>query len=124
MYTREVAVSPAEEVAAWFAARARSEREARARDAAEVLARVSEVARRLLPRKGRAWLIGSLAWGGFGAHSDVDLVLDGVDSDVALALERAVSATANRPVDVLELAELSEGLRGRVELEGLALHGA
>ena len=69
-------------------------------------------------------MIGSLAWGGFVAHSDVDLVLDGVDSDVALALERAVSATANRPVDVLELAELSEALRGRVELEGLALHGA
>jgi len=27
----------------------------------------------------RAWLIGTLAWGGFGERSDVDLVLEGLD---------------------------------------------
>jgi predicted nucleotidyltransferase len=34
----------------------------------------------LLPAGARAWLIGSLAWGGFGAYSDVDLVVSGVDA--------------------------------------------
>ena len=42
-----------------------------------------------LPAGTRAWLVGSLAWGGFGERSEVDLVLDGVSGPLATAIEIA-----------------------------------
>ena len=76
------------------------------------------VVRGLLPPGGRAWLIGSLAWGGFGAHSDVDLVLADVDGSRATAIEVAVCKAVGVEVDLLMLQHLPQSFRERVEREG------
>jgi len=91
--------------------------------AASTRALVTEEVRARLAPGGRAWLIGSLAWGGFGVRSDVDLVLNGVPAEVAVELERAVARAAKAPVDLLILETLPAAFRARVEREGLTLHG-
>ena len=91
--------------------------------AAEARARVVAAVRGQLPQGGRAWLIGSLAWGGFGARSDVDLVLADVDSPRATAIEVAASKAAGVEVDLLMLQHLPWSFRERVEREGMAIHG-
>ena len=52
------------------------------------------VVRELVQPPARVWLIGSLAWGGFGAQSDVDLVLSGVDSRAMLSLKKDIARAA------------------------------
>jgi len=70
---------------------------------------------------GRAWLIGSLAWGNFGERSDVDIVFEG------LALDRIGEAAARLGdrlrvgVDVLRFEDLPGGFRDRVLAEGVEL---
>jgi predicted nucleotidyltransferase len=81
------------------------------------------IVRRGLPAKGRAWLIGSLAWGSFGERSDVDLVFDGVGDDRLTEIEIAIARATACPVDVLQLRELPASFQARVEREGLPLHG-
>lgn len=102
------------------ALRARAERERRA---LEVRAEVEQQVRTLLPAGGRAWLIGSLVWGGFGERSDVDLVLSGVTGPQATVLEEAVARVAHASVDLLQLDELPSSFRQRVEREGVPIHG-
>jgi predicted nucleotidyltransferase len=101
-------------------AAARTEAVARA---SSVRTQVLEIVRGQLPAGGRAWLVGSLAWGEFGTRSDVDLVFDGVDANSLLDLEIAVGRAADASVDVLQLCDLSAAFRDRVEREGLAIHG-
>lgn len=72
----------------------------------------------------RAWLIGSLAWGGFGDHSDVDLVLGDVDSSFASQLELLLTRELDVPVEVLRLEDLPATFRDRIEREGLRCHGS
>lgn len=91
--------------------------------AAEARARVVAVVRGQLPPGGRAWLIGSLAWGGFGARSDVDLVLADVDGLQATSIEVAASKAVGVEVDLLMLQHLPRSFRERVEREGMAIHG-
>jgi predicted nucleotidyltransferase len=104
------------------------QRSARAREAAlkragEVRAQVVALVRGQLPAGARAWLVGSLAWGGFGEHSDVDLVLDGVSGPLATAIEIAVTKVAGVEVDLLAWYALSPSFQSRVQQEGLAIHG-
>jgi predicted nucleotidyltransferase len=71
----------------------------------------------------RAFLIGSLAHGSFGAGSDIDVVLEGLaPDDVGLLYDALVSAT-HTEVDVLRLEELPPSFQERVEREGILLHG-
>jgi predicted nucleotidyltransferase len=71
----------------------------------------------------RAFLIGSLAHGTFGAGSDIDVVLEGLaPDDVGLLYDALVSAT-HTEVDVLRLEELPPSFQERVEREGILLHG-
>ena len=79
--------------------------------------------RGLLPPGGRAWLIGSLAWGGFGAQSDIDLVLADVDGPQATTIEVAACKAVGVEVDLLMLQHLPRAFGERVEREGLAIHG-
>ncbi len=102
-------------------AEARARAESHARAARE---RTLEVVKALLPRGARAWLIGSLAWGGFGERSDVDLVLDGVDARASTAIEVAVCRSVLAEVDLLAFASLPASFRARVEREGVAIHGS
>jgi predicted nucleotidyltransferase len=104
------------------------QRSARAREAAlkragEVRAQVVALVRGQLPAGAHAWLVGSLAWGGFGERSDVDLVLDGVSGPLATAIEIAVAKATGVEVDLLALRELSPSFQSRVKQEGFAIHG-
>lgn len=102
---------------------ARRRREARDRRALEIREQVERQVRALLPPEGRAWLIGSLAWGGFGERSDVDLVVDAIDRGQRDRIERALAKAAGAEVDLLELGALPAEFRARVLTEGRAIHG-
>jgi len=102
------------------AVRARAAEEAHA---AEVLARVRRTVQDRLPPGVRAWLIGSLAWGGFGVRSDVDLVVRGAAPAAATALEVELICELKLEVDVLRMEDLPGGFRERVEREGVRLDG-
>jgi len=98
----------------------------RARDSgrAESVRRlVLEIVPRRLPPGGRAWLIGTLAWGGFGTRSDIDLVFDGTPDATMTAIELELLHAAHVEVDTLRLADLPAAFSTRVLGEGVALHG-
>lgn len=100
--------------------RARQERERRARAARE------ELDRRLaatLPEGVRAWLVGSLGWGGFGPRSDIDVVTEGLADDAATRLEQALGTIEGARVELLRIEELPPAFRERVEREGVPLDG-
>lgn len=61
-----------------------------------------------------AWLVGSLAWGGFGRRSDVDVVVRGADSSRIGALSGRLSDAVDACVDLLRFEDLPEGFRQRV----------
>jgi predicted nucleotidyltransferase len=86
--------------------------------------RLSRSLRTSLPAGVEARLIGSLAWGGFGEHSDIDLVLRGADSSLASRLELQLTRELEVPVEVLRIEELPASFRERVEREGVDCHGA
>jgi predicted nucleotidyltransferase len=67
----------------------------------------------------RAWLIGSLAWGGFGVRSDLDIAVEGAGADALLAIADRLSAATGREADVLGLETLPETFRARVLGEGI-----
>jgi len=91
--------------------------------AAELREKVVTIVRSQLPSGARAWLVGSLAWGGFGERSDVDLVLAGVDGERATAIEIAVSRAAQAEVDLLVFQALPRSYQDRIEREGVPIHG-
>lgn len=99
-------------------AKSRQERAARQDGARQA---VDQIVRLLVKPPARAWLIGSLAWGGFGAESDVDLVLSGLDSSAMLALEKQVARAAVAPVDLLTLEDLPTSFRERIIDSGIKL---
>ncbi len=68
-----------------------------------------------------AWLIGSLAWGGFDESSDVDLVLKGIGTKDLTRLWHRLETELGRPVDLLRLEDLPDDFRRRVLSEGLRL---
>jgi predicted nucleotidyltransferase len=68
---------------------------------------------------GRVWLIGTLAWGGFGVRSDVDVVVEHADTDAANALGERLGDLTGRAVDVLVLGALPQTFQARVVAEGL-----
>jgi predicted nucleotidyltransferase len=68
-----------------------------------------------------AWLVGSLAWGGFGERSDVDVVVRGSDPSRLGALWAAFGDALGAPVDLLRIEDLPEGFARRVLAEGQRL---
>jgi predicted nucleotidyltransferase len=76
-----------------------------------------------LPSGARAWLIGSLAWGGFGERSDIDVVLSGVAPAAATLIEENIARAAGVEVDILHLEDLPDSFRQRVEQEGIGVRG-
>ena len=94
-------------------------------------ARATDVRRRLeteISREGgrfrRAFLIGSLARGSFGAASDVDVVVEGLDPGELGTLYGALVAALGVEVDLLRFEDLTPSFRARVEQEGVLLRGA
>ena len=96
-------------------------------DLALVAARLREATRIELNRAhaevivGRAWLIGSLAWGEYGAGSDVDVVVEGVSPQGIDELWARLSRTLGERLDLLRLEELPPSFRARVLSEGIAI---
>lgn len=99
----------------------RARREALERETRE---RVVATLREHLPPGVTAWLIGSLAWGGFGERSDVDVVVAGLSAADATRLEPLLVRVAGVPVDLLHLETLPESFRARVVSEGMVVRGA
>ena len=71
----------------------------------------------------RAWLIGSLAWGGFGERSDVDVVVEGLAREAVAEVQARRAEALATPVDLLRLEDLPERFGQRVLSEGVLLHG-
>ncbi len=117
-----MSVTP-QEAAATLRQRSADARRVAESRAAELRDRTVALVRAQLPSDGRAWLIGSLAWGGFGARSDIDLVLAGVDGRQATSIEIALCTALGLEVDLLTLDALPLSFRERIEREGLAIHG-
>lgn len=114
-------MTSARETVAALVRRATDAQRAREEDALAMRELAVERVRTLLPDDAGAWLIGSLAWGGFGEHSDVDVVTRGLDERQASALERALLRELRREVDVLRYETLSATFRARVQQDGLAI---
>jgi predicted nucleotidyltransferase len=111
------------DLAATLVARRRAARERERDRASDLRERLRHVVGHLR-REGRldgAWLIGSLAWGGFGERSDVDVVVRGVEAARAGALWAEVVDALGVSVDLLQYEELPEGFRRRVAGEGVRL---
>jgi predicted nucleotidyltransferase len=70
-------------------------------------------------RLGRAWLIGSLAWGSFGERSDVDVVVEGLDREHEGALREELEERLGVSVDLMRLETLPARFRERVLAEGI-----
>lgn len=73
-------------------------------------------------RPRRAWLVGSLSTGAFGARSDVDLVVEGLSYDRTSRLWAELSRALPVGLDLLRIEELDAGFRQRVLDEGSELH--
>lgn len=116
-----MAVTPADTLRTLRARSARARLEASER-ARKLRIAVEALVRSRLPPEGRAWLIGSLAWGDFGERSDVDLVFDQVSAPETAAIEVELSRALGVAVDRLHLGDLSPEFRARVEREGVPLH--
>ncbi len=112
------------QVARRLEARAREVKATREQEAARIADLVRREAAAALVPGARAWLIGSLAWGGFGPHSDIDVVVEGLSSDRITTLEARLSESTGRPIEILVLSELSAPFRGRVRDEGIVLHAS
>lgn len=91
------------------------------RSATVVRERAERVVRGLLRPGVHAWLIGSLAWGGFGERSDVDVVLEGATDREATDLDVALARELRVPADVLRIEELGEPFAERVRREGVPI---
>lgn len=104
-------------------ARAREARARREAHEAATRAQVLALLRATLPPEASAWLIGSLAWGGFGERSDVDVVVRGLEPAQAVRLERELARAAQAPVDLLDLDSLPADFRARVLEEGVPARG-
>lgn len=112
-----------EETARTLVRRIRSEHEKWERRATELRAELDRAVTALLQPGARAWLIGTLAWGSFGPHSDVDIVVSGLGADAPARLFSELTGRLGVHVDVLVLEELAEPFRQRVLQEGVRLDG-
>ena len=73
-------------------------------------------------RVRRAWLVGSLAWGGFDLTSDVDVVVEGLAEEEAASLWDRLCTGLGASVDLLRLESLPRSFARRVEVDGEPLH--
>lgn len=71
----------------------------------------------------RAWIIGSVASGYFGPHSDIDVVTENCSVKVAFALWNHLCQRFGLPVDLMRIEELPENFARRVRSEGILVHG-
>lgn len=112
-----------EQTVATLRERAAQARAARSALAAATRAQLLGAIALHLPPRVDAWLIGSLAWGGFGEHSDIDVVVRGASPSAATRLEIALTRDVRCSTEVLRFEDLPASFRAHVEREGIALYG-
>lgn len=121
-----------QDLAATLLRRARRRREEDEERLARARAGVEAVLRECLQEEiiRRAWLIGSGAWGGVHAHSDLDVVVEGFrasqDGGGGLLpgmLWDRLSEAAGLDVDLLRFEELEPGFQERVRSDGVEIRG-
>jgi predicted nucleotidyltransferase len=115
--------TPIRDAARTIRARAERARKAADRRTSAIRARLIEHLAEVLPPATKAWLIGSLAWGGFGERSDINLVVSRAPPDTPAKIEMDLCAALGLDVEVLVLEELPDDFRRRVETEGVPIHG-
>lgn len=108
---------------ATLVARRRVARAAHSERAARLRAVVAGVASgaRAVGAVDAAWLIGSLAWGDFGARSDVDVVVRGADAASLGALAARFGDALDAEIDLMRIEELPDAFARRVLAEGLRI---
>ncbi len=115
-----------EQLAAYRATRRRRESEEAARRSVrvDVALRLAREAAQVLRADFGATdvlLFGSLAEGGFGAHSDIDLAARGLGAAHYGALGRLLMLSPDFEFDLVDLDTCTQGLRDAVEHHGVAL---
>ena len=122
MYNRSLTVRP-QELALALIERSRLERAGDLERGRRLVRQLREGIGALRARYAfdAAWLIGSLAWGGFGRRSDIDVVVRGAAPGRAGELWAALTDALGVPIDVLRLESLPEAFRRRVLAEGVRL---
>lgn len=108
----------ASETAALLLRRQAKRKEADRARADRVRQTAVEAIRRRLPAGARAWLFGSIAWGGFGARSDVDVAVEGVTPAEAASLELHLVSVLGLHVDLLRVEELPAPFVARIREHG------
>lgn len=68
---------------------------------------------------GRAWLVGSLAWGSFGERAEIDVVIEAASVGIANAVAERIGDATGRPVDARAFETLSPTFQDRVLEDGL-----
>ena len=69
---------------------------------------------------GRAWLFGSLAWGGPRLTSDVDLAVEGLPAERYFQALADLEGLLRGGVDLVRMEDADETLRARILAEGIA----
>lgn len=100
--------------------RRRQQDAARIRQAREKAARVCDLLKRDYGVT-EVYLYGSLAWGGFGEASDIDLLVVGAKGSYWQMYLAAESAAAPFPVHLVDLADASPSLREEVLRRGIRM---
>lgn len=117
-----MAVRP-EDLARALVRRRQEAAQAETRRASRLRAELEAALREARPATGfhRAWLVGSLARGGFGSGSDVDVVVEGASEEEAGRLWGALARRLDAPLDLMRLESLEPSFRARVLEEGVPL---
>lgn len=122
-----------QDLASTLVRRARRRRREDERRLARARAGVEAVLRACLEHRSlqRAWLIGSVAWGGVHGRSDVDVVVEGLGDPedgagatlTAGILWDRLSEAAGLDVDLLQFEDLDPDFQERVLAEGAEIGG-
>ncbi|MEK6606076.1 MAG: nucleotidyltransferase domain-containing protein [Myxococcota bacterium] len=87
--------------------------------------RLPEAARLLREMGAReVWLFGTLAWGGFHAHSDADLAVAGLPPEAWARAAAAVEDVLGAMVDLVRFEEIDDAFGHRIRTEGERIDGA
>jgi len=110
-------------VAAWKR-RWQAEKEAVERRRSQALAEAERAARLLADRHGakKVVLFGSLAWGRFGATSDIDLAAQGLAPERFIRADADLCREISLPVDLKLVDDCPPALRRRIAEEGVVLY--
>lgn len=72
----------------------------------------------------RIFLFGSVARGAFRDHSDIDLACEGLSPDRFFKVFGKLLSTTGKGIDLVDMNEVKDTLRRRIEREGIRLYEA